>query len=769
VNAQVGKYRLLRRIAAGGMAEVFLATDNGVDLWAVKLILPHLADQPEFLGLFLDEARLAAQINHTNVVKVRDLGMEDSRLFIAMEYVRGQPLSSVLQKLKERNVEITPAEAAEMVAQSAAGLNAAHDAVGRDGKPLDLVHRDVSPQNLLLTEDGEIKVVDFGIAKARNKLVVTQANTTRGKPWYMSPEQMRGEPLDRRADIFSLGAVLFELLLGSRLFEGDVDQVMYKALNEPLPDIAKLKPDVPGELVEAIRRACARRPEDRYETAWEMEQELHAFAQGQGGTNLGALVLDNFPPMPSSVDEVTGIRPMPKRPSMPPRPAPAPPPPPAITEEPAHEPTPPSLDVPEQEAARPPPKARARTGDSSPSLPRRGLAYSMSGSPSRSEPSLKASRTKSRPPQPTPPEPGEDTVSESPDRVDTDRSGDPYQSKAKTKAAPSPSMPPPAPEDPTKVAARPGSQSRPPSRPLSAEQVSKAMAADAAPDLPTARAAHVNPEQTSAPVAKQQESSSKGMLFVVIAVLVAVLGGGGFLAWKAATKEQEKPPPTPEDVKPQPLMPTTANAPSGNTSLLGSATTGATANTGSNDDAKNNAPKPDITSMPIKLVLNPETQGRLRVTSSGWGYVVVDGNVMDATPCEIPIVAGKDHKVALSVNGATKSERKIKIKANEVAVVHFGAHGELGTPGESPSAAAEDAEGALIQRNTGRAIALYRESLQGNAENADVQKALGKLLANDSNSYANALFHLQNYLALRKHPKDEEQIEQMIADIKKKM
>ncbi|MBS2032572.1 MAG: protein kinase [Deltaproteobacteria bacterium] len=309
-DAQVGKYRLLRRIAAGGMAEVYLATDDGKSLWAVKLILPHLADQPEFLGLFLDEARLASLINHPNVARVRDMGMENGRLFLAMEYARGQPLSSLLSELKAKKTALTPPQAAAILAQAAAGLNAAHDAKARDGQPADLVHRDVSPQNLLLTEDGVVKVVDFGIAKAKNKLVVTQVNTTRGKPWYMSPEQMRGEKLDRRADIFSLGAVLFELLLGSRLFDGDVDQVMYKALNEPLPDILALKPDVPVELAEAIKRACARRPDDRYETAWEMEQELMAFANAHGGAgDLGALITDNFPRMPASVEEVTGAAP----------------------------------------------------------------------------------------------------------------------------------------------------------------------------------------------------------------------------------------------------------------------------------------------------------------------------------------------------------------------------------------------------------------------------------------------------------------------------
>ena len=309
-EAQVGKYRLLRRIAAGGMAEVYLATDDGKSLWAVKLILPHLADQPEFLGLFLDEARLASLINHPNVARVRDMGMENGRLFLAMEYARGQPLSSLLSELKAKKSALTPPQAAAILAQAAAGLNAAHDAKARDGQPADLVHRDVSPQNLLLTEDGVVKVVDFGIAKAKNKLVVTQVNTTRGKPWYMSPEQMRGEKLDRRADIFSLGAVLFELLLGTRLFDGDVDQVMYKALNEPLPDILALKPDVPVELSEAIKRACARRPDDRYETAWEMEQELNAFVAAHGGAgDLGALVRDNFPLMPASVEEATGEAP----------------------------------------------------------------------------------------------------------------------------------------------------------------------------------------------------------------------------------------------------------------------------------------------------------------------------------------------------------------------------------------------------------------------------------------------------------------------------
>jgi serine/threonine-protein kinase len=769
---QVGKYRLLRRIAAGGMAEVFLATDDGNALWAVKLILPHLADQPEFLGLFLDEARLAALIKHPNVAEVRDMGMEGGRLFLAMEYVRGQPLSSLLHRMKELKKSLTPAQAAEIVAQSASGLYAAHMAKDRNGKPMELVHRDVSPQNLLLTEDGQVKVVDFGIAKAKNKLVITQANTTRGKPWYMSPEQMRGEHLDGRADIFALGATLFELLLGSRLFEGDVDQVMYKALNEPLPDLAVLRPDLPKEIVEMVKKACARKPEDRFETAWEMEQELHAFAVEQGGSgDLGGLVRACFPAMPRSVADVGGqARPNTLPPPVAALPAPAPAPLPPVA---------PPLDAPPTQAGPAPvmlpfdepedpglgfdaiPRSQPKVGARPPSaensaVKRRGLGYSMGST--RAAPPPATPRTK-RPVSSPAAEPrtSVDPLPEgAPQRRPAAGGGDERSVSTRSKPALSSAkpaasivvaddLPTEAPElrnDTSEVKVPPELVDAPLPPPAKSQARSKAAPAAKAAPAPAA------PPAAEAPAAPEPAKKSNRNLLIGGAIGgVILLGVSGGLIKMALSDDKPA-----EPVKPPPpkqLLIPTDTAPV---------------------KPKVEDPKPKVEDP--KPAEPKVVKGIVRVscTSEGYPILFVDGE-NSGEPCYTALkVAPGTHKIGVSTDGKPpRGGTSVTVKAGEVKAIYFGNNNAIyGDPADFAGAALADAQNAS---SNDVAIAKWRQyNIYKGGSAPEGQRGLGKALFN-SGSYEKAVFHLQTYLDLTsaKPPKDAEEIQKLIAEAKKKM
>ncbi|MGB9599635.1 MAG: serine/threonine protein kinase, partial [Myxococcota bacterium] len=209
------------------MAEVFKAKAYGVEgfekLVAIKRILPNIAEDEEFITMFIDEAKIAVQLNHANIAQIFDLGKIEDTYFIALEYVYGKDLRAIFERLRKRG-EIMPIPVAcYIITQVCEGLDYAHrkkDSMGRD---LNIVHRDVSPQNILVAYEGDVKVIDFGIAKAANKASKTQAGILKGKFGYMSPEQVRGLPLDRRSDIFSLGIIFYEILTGERLFVGESD------------------------------------------------------------------------------------------------------------------------------------------------------------------------------------------------------------------------------------------------------------------------------------------------------------------------------------------------------------------------------------------------------------------------------------------------------------------------------------------------------------------------------------------------------------------
>ena len=282
-----GKYYLLDRINVGGMAEVFKAKVYGVEgfenLVAIMRILPNIAEDEEFITMFIDEAKIAVQLNHANIAQIFDLGKIEDTYFIALEYVYGKDLRAIFERLRKRG-EIMPIPVAcYIITQVCEGLDYAHrkkDSMGRD---LNIVHRDVSPQNILVSYEGDVKVIDFGIAKAANKASKTQAGILKGKFGYMSPEQVRGLPLDRRSDIFSLGIIFYEILTGERLFVGESDfSTLEKVRNVEIMPPTAYNRNIPESLEKIILKALAKDADDRYQYASEMAEDIQRFMISQG-------------------------------------------------------------------------------------------------------------------------------------------------------------------------------------------------------------------------------------------------------------------------------------------------------------------------------------------------------------------------------------------------------------------------------------------------------------------------------------------------------
>ena len=284
---QFGKYSLVAKLATGGMAEIFLARLQGAagfeKLVCVKRLLPHLSKDQQLVTMFLAEARIAAQISHPNVCSVFELGEIDGKHFIAMEYLEGLPLSCF------RRQDMYPGHPeagliAGLGVQACEGLHHAHNLKRPDGTLLEVVHRDVSANNLFATVDGVVKVLDFGIAKVQDASVRTSTGSVKGTYAYMAPEQLRGERLDRRTDIFALGAVLWELFARTHLFKRDTDFLTFQAITaDPIPDICELRPDVPPELADVIAKALSRDREQRWPTARAMGEALARSVASVGG------------------------------------------------------------------------------------------------------------------------------------------------------------------------------------------------------------------------------------------------------------------------------------------------------------------------------------------------------------------------------------------------------------------------------------------------------------------------------------------------------
>ena len=275
-GTEVGRYIIKRKLAEGGMAEIFLASAQGPEGFSkdvvIKVVRSFLANDSQFVQMFIAEARLVSRLNHANVVQIFDFGKHGESFYLAMEYVRGASLWDLRKRCRENGVPFPPTLAAEVGAQVARGLQYAH-ALMENGQRLGVVHRDVTPHNVLLSFDGAVKLTDFGIAKATT--TQTAPGMLKGKFAYMSPEQSRGEKVDARTDIFALGIVLWELLTGGRLFDGDSDLAVLRAVQDTLiPPPQRLNPDVPPELSEVVMKALARPPAERFQTAFEMEKAL---------------------------------------------------------------------------------------------------------------------------------------------------------------------------------------------------------------------------------------------------------------------------------------------------------------------------------------------------------------------------------------------------------------------------------------------------------------------------------------------------------------
>jgi serine/threonine protein kinase len=280
---QFGKFILLEKLAAGGMAEVFLGKSLGASgvnkFLAVKRILPQYSDKREFIDMFKEEAKIAVNLNHGSVVSIYEFGIERGQFYLVMEYVEGRNLRQVLNELKKKDQQFSVEQIVYMVKEVSAGLDHAHRLIeGTTGRPLNLVHRDMSPQNIMLSFEGEVKVIDFGIAKAETQLEATQAGTLKGKFGYMSPEQADGQLVDSRTDLFSLGIVLWEMLANDRLFTSNSEAAILRKIREcQIPPIRKINPSVPAELEAIVNKALAKDKTQRYQTAAAFHKDLNRF------------------------------------------------------------------------------------------------------------------------------------------------------------------------------------------------------------------------------------------------------------------------------------------------------------------------------------------------------------------------------------------------------------------------------------------------------------------------------------------------------------
>jgi len=301
VGKEFGKYTLDRRLGGGGMAEVFRARLHGPEGFekdiALKLILPHFSSEPEFVEMFIREATLAAKLDHANIVRIHEFDQVEGRYYIAMELVDGKDLRRFKARAKEIGRPLTVPEAVAIARGICQGLAFAHGELTPDTPQV--IHRDISPHNIIVSRAGEVKITDFGIAKLASGAGVTKTGVVKGKASYMSPEQARGEPVDKRSDLFSLGCVLWELLAGRRLFTGESDMAIMKKIQDSLiHPPSKYNDQVPPDLDAIVLKLLSRAPDKRYPDAAQLAADLDKLDIPRQSTMLVGLYREFFPEEP---------------------------------------------------------------------------------------------------------------------------------------------------------------------------------------------------------------------------------------------------------------------------------------------------------------------------------------------------------------------------------------------------------------------------------------------------------------------------------------
>ena len=286
-GTRLGRYEIITNLASGGMATVFLGRALGAAgfnrLVAIKLLHPHIAADEQFISMFIDEARLAARIRHPNVVATVDLQYGPEGHYLVMDFVEGESLLGLLRQTVKNNKPMPSGIAIRIVLDALAGLHAAHELTGDSGEPLNLVHRDVSPHNILVGVDGISRIVDFGVARAEERIGTTRDGQVKGKLAYMAPEQTNNEPVDRRVDVFTSGIVLWEALTAKRLFRGQTDaEVVRNLIDKPIPRLREISPAFPQALDDVVARALQRDKNARFDTALEFAEELEKAAEALG-------------------------------------------------------------------------------------------------------------------------------------------------------------------------------------------------------------------------------------------------------------------------------------------------------------------------------------------------------------------------------------------------------------------------------------------------------------------------------------------------------
>jgi eukaryotic-like serine/threonine-protein kinase len=318
IGRQVGRYSVVRHLASGGMAELYIAKQEAMGGFekpvVLKVLQPRYAENPRVVTMFLDEARLAAKLNHPSIVHVYDVAEEDpsrgGMKYIAMEYIHGETVADIVKRGLGADNYLPLEHAIHVVRQTAAGLGYAHDRREEDGHVLRIVHRDVSPTNILVSYEGQTKIVDFGIARAQDELR-EESGIRPGKASYMSPEQVRGQGADYRSDIFSLGIILYELTLCQRLYRGTPEVVMRRIVDEKVPPPTAIRRDYPPPLELIVMRALEKRPEDRYQSAAAMHHDLEEFLDESGmrsGNRRMALYMNELFAPEGPADEADAAR-----------------------------------------------------------------------------------------------------------------------------------------------------------------------------------------------------------------------------------------------------------------------------------------------------------------------------------------------------------------------------------------------------------------------------------------------------------------------------